>query len=256
MARLDIRMFPCLSDNYGVLIKELDSGAAAAIDAPDGTAVIEAAEAAGWDLTHILVTHSHADHVQGIEAVKARFGCRVVGPKGEADSIPGIDDTVAHGDRYAFGGLTAEIIETPGHTTAPATWYFPEADVVFTGDTLFALGCGRVFTGSMEDMWESLQKLARLPKETLVYCGHEYTVANAKFALTIEPHNHHLQARADEANRKRSEGEPTLPTTIGGELLANPFMRADRPEVADAVGMTGADPAKVFAEIRRRKDAF
>ncbi len=256
MARLDIRMFPCLSDNYGVLIRDLDSGATASIDAPEAEAVIAAADEAGWELTHILVTHRHADHVQGIEAVKARFGCKVVGPKGEASQIPGIDETVAEGDRYAFGGFTAEIIETPGHTEAPASWYFPDADVVFAGDTLFALGCGRVFTGDMRQMWESLQKLARLPKETLVYCGHEYTVANARFALTIEPDNQALKARAEEASRKRAEGEPTLPTTIGAELQANPFLRADRPEVADAVGMPQADPAEVFAEIRRRKDSF
>lgn len=256
MARLDIRMFPCLSDNYGVLIKDLDTGAAAAIDVPDATAVLEAADKAGWELTHILVTHHHQDHVQGIPEVKKRFGCTVVGPKGEADQIPGIDETVSEGDRYKFGSLTAEIIETPGHTKAPATWYFPQADVVFAGDTLFALGCGRVFTGDMDGMWASMQKLAKLPKETLVYCGHEYTVANARFAVTVEPDNQALKARADEAERKRADGEPTLPTTIGAELQANPFMRADRPEVASALGMTGAEPAKVFAEIRKRKDSF
>ena len=172
MARLDIRMFPCLDDNYGVLIKDLDSGAAAAIDVPDAEATLRAADEAGWELTHILVTHHHADHVQGIAAVKARFNCKVVGPKGEADQIPGLDETVSDGDRYRFGGFTAEIIETPGHTKAPASWYFPEADVLFAGDTLFALGCGRVFGGKMDEMWASLEKLAKLPKETLVYCGH------------------------------------------------------------------------------------
>ncbi len=249
--------FPCLKDNYGALIHDSASGRTAAIDAPDGEAVIAAAKEKGWRLTDILVTHHHADHVQGISAVRAAFpGVRVVGPAKDAARIGGLDVQVQEGDFVEIGELKARVIETPGHTAGQVAYVFDEDEIAFTGDTLFSLGCGRVFETPMAVMWNSLSKLAALPGETQVYCGHEYTEANARFALTIEPGNADLVARAEAVKALREKGRPTLPTTIALELATNPFLRAEIPEVQKAVGLEGADPAQVFAEIRRRKDSF
>jgi len=256
MLGLEIRLFPCLSDNYGVLIHDGVSGVTASIDAPEEAAVEQALQENGWKLTHILVTHHHADHTQGIPGLKAKYGCTVVGPRAEAAKIPDLDEQVGEGDTFDFGRYTAKIFDTPGHTLGHISWWFPDADILFAGDTLFALGCGRVFEGTMEQMWHSLEKLGKLPRETLLYCGHEYTQANAKFALTIEPDNVELKARVVEIDEKRARGEPTIPSSIGAELQSNPFLRADRDEVKMAVGMPNADAADVFAEIRRRKDSF
>jgi len=256
MQGLDIRLFPCLNDNYGVLIHDEASGVTASIDAPEEEAVEKALQEAGWKLTHILVTHHHADHTQGIPGLKAKYGCKVVGPRAEADKVPGIDETLGEGDTFQFGRFEARIFDTPGHTLGHISWWFPDPGVLFAGDTLFALGCGRVFEGTMDQMWASLEKLGRLPRETLVFCGHEYTQANAKFAVMIEPDNIHLQARVGEIEEKRARGEPTVPSTIGAELDSNPFLRADRDDVKMAVGMPNADAAAVFAKIRGRKDRF
>jgi hydroxyacylglutathione hydrolase len=249
--------FPCLKDNYGALIHDSGSGRTAAIDAPDGEAVVAAAKAQGWRVTDLLVTHHHADHVQGIPAVRAAFpDLRVVGPAKEAARIGGVDVTVSEGDFVKIGALEARVIETPGHTAGQVAYVFDEDEIAFTGDTLFSLGCGRVFETPMAVMWSSLVKLAQLPGETQVYCGHEYTESNARFALTIEPDNADLKARAEAVTALRAQGKPTLPTTIALELATNPFLRAEIPAVAKAVGLAGADPAQVFAEIRRRKDNF
>ena len=249
--------FPCLSDNYGVLIHDSGSGRTAAIDAPDGEAVIAAAKAQGWKLTDLLITHHHADHVQGVPAVRAAFpGLRVIGPAGEAARIGGVDVEVKEGDYVEIGALKARVIETPGHTAGQVNYLFEEDQIAFTGDTLFSLGCGRVLETPLPVMWSSLAKLAALPGETQVYCGHEYTEANARFALSIEPGNVDLVARAEAVKALRAKGKPTLPTTIALELATNPFLRAEIPAVQKAVGLEGADPAQGFAEIRRRKDSF
>ncbi|TCT11859.1 hydroxyacylglutathione hydrolase [Tepidamorphus gemmatus] len=256
MHGFDIRMFPCLSDNYGVLIHDDASGVTASIDAPEAAPIEAALTENGWTLTHILVTHHHADHTQAIATLKAKHGCRVVGPRGEAAKVPEIDETVGGGDTFRFGRYEARILDTPGHTRGHIAWWFPGPAVLFAGDTLFALGCGRVFEGTMAEMWTSLETLRDLPPETHVYCGHEYTLSNGRFALTIEPDNAALKARMAEIERKRAKGEPTLPTTIGVERDTNPFLRADVDAVKSAVGLPDADPAEVFAEIRARKDRF
>jgi len=249
--------FPCLNDNYGALIHDSGSGRTASIDAPDGEAVIAAAKGQGWRLTDVIVTHHHADHTQGIPALRAAFpGLRVVGPAKEAARIAGLDLAVNEGDFVEIGELRARVIETPGHTAGQVAYVFDEDEIAFTGDTLFSLGCGRVFETPMAVMWNSLMKLADLPGETQVYCGHEYTESNARFALTIEPGNADLVARAEAVKALRAKGQPTLPTTIALELATNPFLRAEIPAVQKAVGLEGADPAQVFAEIRRRKDNF
>ena len=249
--------FPCLNDNYGALIHDSGSGRTASVDAPDGDAVIAAAKGQGWRLTDVIVTHHHADHTQGIAALRTAFpDLRVVGPAKEAARIGGLDLAVNEGDFVEIGALRARVIETPGHTEGQVAYVFDEDEIAFTGDTLFSLGCGRVFETPMAVMWNSLMKLADLPGETQIYCGHEYTESNARFALTIEPGNADLVARAEAVKALRAKGQPTLPTTIALELATNPFLRAEIPAVQKAVGLEGADPAQVFAEIRRRKDNF
>ena len=252
-----VRQFLCLKDNYGVLVHDSATGATAAIDAPDGEAVIAAADAAGWTLTDALVTHHHADHVQGLPALRARYPqLRVAAPAKEAARIGGVDRPLSEGDYARVGRLAAKVIETPGHTAGHIVYWFEEEEIAFVGDTLFALGCGRVFETPPAVMWGSLLKLAALPGSTEVYCGHEYTEANARFALTIEPNNTVLKARAGEIAALRAAGKPTLPTTIAAELATNPFLRAEEPTLQAAIGMAGADPAAAFAEIRGRKDRF
>jgi len=252
-----IHQFLCLKDNYGVLIHDSGSGATAAIDAADADAVIAAAAAQGWELTDLLVTHHHFDHVQGIPGLKARFPkLRVAGPAKEAARIDSLDALLSEGDYARVGALAAKVVETPGHTAGHIVYWFEEDEIVFTGDALFSLGCGRVFETPYAVMWDSLVKLAALPGETEVYCGHEYTEANARFALTIEPDNPVLRSRAVEVAALRAAGKPTVPTTMAAELAANPFLRAELPSVQAALGMAGADPAAVFAEMRARKDRF
>lgn len=254
MPKLEIHQFPCLSDNFGVLIRDADAGVVASIDAPDAQAVAAALAAKGWRLTHILTTHHHADHTQGNLALKAETGCTIIGPRGEAAKVPGIDRQVGEGDTFELGGHEVRVLDTPGHTAGHITYWLPADEVAFVGDTLFAIGCGRVIEGNAQMMWQSLQKLMALPKETAVYCGHEYTQANAKFALTIEPENEALQTRAREVDRLRAAGKATLPTSIGLELETNPFLRPKVPAIQKRLGMTGKPEWQIFGEIRERKN--
>ena len=251
-----IRLFRCRTDNYGVLIHDPATGATAAIDAPDAGAIRAELAAAGWRLTDILITHHHADHVAGLEELAAETGCRVVAARADAGRIGPINHPVADGDRVAVGPLEAQVLATPGHTSGHIAFRFADLGAVFVGDTLFSLGCGRLFEGTPAEMWASLEKLRALPDDTRVYCGHEYTLANAAFALTVEPDNPALQARAAEARRLAAAGQPTIPTTIGQEKATNPFLRADQPQLAAAIGLPGAPAVEVFAELRRRKDRF
>jgi len=249
-------LFLCLKDNYGVLVHDPGSGATASIDAPEEAAVEAALKATGWKLTDILVTHHHGDHTDGIPALKQRHRCRVVAPKAEAQRIPMVDETVRENDVVRVGGLAARVIETPGHTLGQINYFFPADKLLFAGDTLFSIGCGRVIEGNAEAMWQSLLKLRALPDETRVYCGHEYTKANIRFARTVEPDNAALAAREKEADAQIAAKRPTIPSTLGEEKAANPFLRADVPEVAKAVGLAGSPAWKVFAEIRERKNRF
>jgi hydroxyacylglutathione hydrolase len=253
---VELRLFVCLRDNYGVLLHDSVSGATAAIDAPEAAAVEAALAQAGWRLNDILVTHHHGDHTAGIEPLKQRYGCRVVAPAREASRIPQVDIPVQEGDSVRVGSLVATVLETPGHTNGQIAYWFHSEGLVFVGDTLFSVGCGRVIEGTPEMMWRSLVKLRELPDETKIYCGHEYTAANIRFALTVEPENGALRARADQVSRLTAAGEPTIPSTIGEEKAVNPFLRADVPAVAAAVRLPDAPPAQVFAEIRGRKDRF
>lgn len=250
-----IHQFPCLSDNYGVLLHDDSSGATASIDAPDAAAVLAALAEKGWALTDILVTHKHADHIQGIPGVRARHPqARIVAPRAEAEQIGTVDLAVGEGDDVHIGNHAARIIETPGHTRGHIVYHFANDGLLFAGDTLFVMGCGRVFETPLPVMWDSLQKLARLPPETRIYCGHEYTLANARFALTIDPANAALQARAKAVEHMRAEGQPTLPTTLREELATNPFLRAGDSAIKAHLNMEGRSDADVFGEIRERKN--
>ena len=250
------RLFICLKDNYGVLLHDSATGATAAIDAPEAAPIEAALKATGWKLSDILVTHHHHDHTGGIAELKQKHRCRVVAPHGEASKIPLLDETVREGDKVSVGKLSANVIETPGHTAGHITYWFHADKLAFAGDTLFSIGCGRVIEGSMEQMWKSLLKLRDLPDDTQIYCGHEYTAANIKFALSVDKDNPVLEARATQVQQQIAEGEPTIPTTIGDEKLANPFLRADVPDLAVAIGMAGKPAEEVFAEIRTRKNKF
>jgi hydroxyacylglutathione hydrolase len=254
MAKLDIHQFPCLSDNYGVLIRDAEAGVCASIDAPEAGAVRAALAATGWRLTHILTTHHHADHTDGNLAIKKETGCTIIGPRGEAARIPGLDKSVGEGDTFTFGGFQVHVLETPGHTAGHISYWIPGAAVAFVGDTLFAMGCGRVNEGTMETMWTSLSKIARLPPATKIYCGHEYTASNAKFALTIDPDNTNLQMRAKDVEALRAAGKPTLPTRLDNELATNPFLRAGNAAIRNRLGMAKAEDWQVFGEIRERKN--
>jgi hydroxyacylglutathione hydrolase len=252
----EIRLFRCLTDNYGVLLHDPDTGATASIDAPEAEQIEAALKATGWRLTDILVTHHHADHTQGIQALKERHRCRVVAPAGEAAKVPAVDETVREGDLVRVGNLSANVIETPGHTLGHIAYWFHKDKLAFVGDTLFSIGCGRVIEGTPQQMWASLKKLRDLPDDTETYCGHEYTLSNIKFALSIDKDNPMLNAREAQAREQVQEGEPTIPVTIGDEKLANPFLRADVPDLAADIGMAGKAAAEVFAEVRARKNKF
>jgi hydroxyacylglutathione hydrolase len=247
-------LFLCLKDNYGVLLHDPTSGATAAIDAPEAAPVETALKTTGWRLSDILVTHHHADHTGGIVELKQRHGCRVVAPHGEAARIPLVDATVREDDEVQVGSLRGRVLETPGHTAGHISYFFPTDKLAFVGDTLFSIGCGRVIEGTAEMMWQSLLKLRALPDDTRIYCGHEYTKANVRFAKTVEPGNVALKAREMEVEKLLAAGQPTIPSTMRAEKAANPFLRADLPAVASSVGLAGSPAWKVFAEIRERKN--
>jgi hydroxyacylglutathione hydrolase len=254
----EIHQFPCRADNYGVLVHDPATGATASVDAPDAAAVEAALAAKGWRLSDILVTHHHHDHIEGIPALIARHGARVVASRGDVAEgrVPGADRAVDEDDEVAVGSLTFHVLETPGHCAGHVSYWSPAAGVAFVGDTLFALGCGRVFGAEPAELWASLLKLRALPPATVIYCGHEYTASNARFALTVDPGNADLVARAAEVDRLRAAGQPTVPSRLADEIATNPFLRSDVPSVATAVGLAGAAPAAVFAELRRLKNGF
>ena len=254
MPALEIFQFPCLSDNFGVLLHDPKTGATASIDAPDAATVRDALASRGWNLTHILVTHHHADHTDGILPLKTAVGARVVGPARDTKPIPGLDQPVGGGDAFDWSGREVRVIDAPGHTKGHIVYHLPTERLALVGDVLFSLGCGRVIESTMAEMWTSLDTLRRLPGDTAVYCGHEYTVSNARFALTVEPGNAVLRERAAEATRLRDAGKSTLPTTIAAECAANPFLRPESDEIRATLGMREASNLEIFTELRERKN--
>jgi hydroxyacylglutathione hydrolase len=255
LAALEIVTIPCLTDNYAYLLRDA-SGATAVIDAPEAAPIVAELERRGWGLDWIWLTHHHGDHVQGVEELRSRYGARVAGAEADAARLPRLDKPLKEGETIALGDSAAAVIDVSGHTVNHIAFHFPEAKAVFTGDSLFVLGCGRVFEGTHAMMWASLSKLARLDPATTVWCGHEYTLSNLKFARSVEADNPALASQGAEIEAARAAGRPTVPTTIGRELAANPFLRAKEAPLQAALGLSGADAAAVFAEVRRRKDVF
>jgi hydroxyacylglutathione hydrolase len=255
-SNLEVHQFPCLEDNYGYLLHDPASGYTASIDTPEVSAIEHALQEKGWRLTHIFNTHHHFDHAGGNLELKEKTDAVIVGSRKDAKRIPGIDIHVGNQDTYRFGRHEMLTFDTPGHTSGHVIFYFADAGIAFVGDTLFALGCGRLFEGSAEQMWDSIQKLLLLPDETLIYCAHEYTEANAEFAINIEPHNNDLIERTAEIKHLRGAGQATIPTNIGLERKTNPFMRPASQDLRKTIGLPDASDAEVFAEIRRRKDNF
>ncbi|MEP5633733.1 MAG: hydroxyacylglutathione hydrolase [Tateyamaria sp.] len=253
---LDVRTIPCLSDNYAYLAHDTDTGATAAIDVPEAGPIIAALAETGWTLTDVLITHHHWDHVDGLADLLAAHPARVVGAAADAHRLPDLDLALNDGDALNIGSETGTIIDVSGHTINHIAFHFPDARALFTADSLMALGCGRVFEGTKPQMHSSLQKLAALPGDTIVYSGHEYTAANAKFALTIDPENPDLISRVRDVTAKRASGTPTVPSLLSEELATNPFLRAHDPAIQAHLGMTGANATDVFTEIRTRKDNF
>ncbi|MGE3246780.1 MAG: hydroxyacylglutathione hydrolase [Beijerinckiaceae bacterium] len=250
-----IHQFMCLEDNFGVLIHDPATGATASMDAPEAGPVLAALKEKGWKLTDILVTHHHNDHIGGIPEVKAQFpDARVVGPAPDKDRVPGADLYVSEGETIKIGDLTARIFETPGHTSGHIVYFFEEDKMLFAGDTLFALGCGRAFEKPAPVLYDSLMKLAKLPPETKIYCGHEYTLSNGRFALRVDPDNAALQKRMKEIEALRADNKATLPSTLAIELETNPFLRATDAKIQAGLEMSGAEPSAVFTELRERKN--
>lgn len=254
MSQLTVEPVACLTDNYAYLVRDAESGLCAVVDPSEPEPVRRALAAKAWRLSHILNTHHHFDHTGGNLALKEEFGAIVVGPAKDRERIPGIDIGVGEDAPWQFAGHAVRVLEIPAHTRGHIAFVFE--GLVFTGDTLFAMGCGRLFEGTPEMMWHSLSKLMRLKDETLVYCGHEYTLNNGRFALSVEPGNAKLQARMREVQDARARGAPTVPSSIGLEKRTNPFLRPDSGEIRRNLALEGADDVAVFAELRRRKDSF
>jgi hydroxyacylglutathione hydrolase len=253
---LAVHMFPCLSDNYGYLLHDSASAQTAAIDTPDAGAIVAQLDEKGWRLTHILNTHHHGDHAGGNLALKERTGCQIVGPAADATRIPGIDRGVGDGDVIEFGKHRIEVFDTPGHTRGHIVYLLRDERMAFVGDTLFSMGCGRLFEGTPAQMWASLQKILDWPDDTQLYCAHEYTLANGRFAQTLEPQNAALAARLAEVERLRAAECPSVPTTLSVEKQTNPFLRPDSAELQRSVGLIDAPVVDVFARTRALKDSF
>ena len=250
-----IHQFPCLSDNYGYLLHDAESGETACIDTPDAEAYLREAARKGWQITQIWNTHWHPDHAGGNEAIKAATGCKVIAPGAEAERIAAIDRTVGQGDKVSLGRWQAEVIDVGGHTMGHIAYHLPAANVAFVGDAVFALGCGRMFEGTPPQFWESLKRIKALPADTLLYCAHEYTESNARFAVHADPDNEALAAYVADIGKQRAKGLPTVPAALQRELQTNPFLRADDPAMQARWGVTG-DPVATFAALRSAKDSF
>ncbi|WP_020590917.1 hydroxyacylglutathione hydrolase [Kiloniella laminariae] len=253
---LEVKQIPILSDNYCYLLRDPVSGVVAVIDPGESLPILREASSCDWKITHILLTHHHHDHIGGVAEIKAATGATVIGPARERQKISQLDHALEGGQQLVFGSETAEIFSVPGHTLGHIAFWFKKSALLFSGDSLFALGCGRLFEGTAEMMWQSLQQYLSLPEETLVCCAHEYTLSNARFALSIDPENPALIQRAEEIERLRQDKLPTIPSRLGDEFATNPFLRPGDPKIRKILAMSQASDEEVFTEIRHRKDNF
>lgn len=253
-APLALVTVPCLEDNYAFLVHDAATGATALVDAPEAAPIRAELDRRGWTLSDILITHHHDDHIQAVEALRA--GARVIGHAADSHRLPPLDLALRPGDALEVCGERVEVIDTPGHTVGHVSFHFPRSRLLFSADTLMALGCGRLFEGTAAQMWASLSRLRALPPATTVCSGHEYTSGNARFAVSVDPGNAALQARAEAVRQARERGEPTVPSSLAEEIATNPFLRADDPVLKSAMGMPDAPDHEVFGAIRSAKDKF
>ncbi|WP_179187834.1 hydroxyacylglutathione hydrolase [Kiloniella majae] len=253
---LDVRQIPILSDNYSYLIKDTETNAVAVIDPGVSDPILEKADEFGWQITDIILTHHHYDHIDGLADIKQKTNAKVTGPKRDQHRIDGMDTVVDGGDSIEFGSKTAKVFYVPGHTLGDIAYWFADEDILFPGDSLFSLGCGRLFEGTPEMMWQSLQQYLSLPEKTLIYSAHEYTLSNAEFSLTIDPDNSDLKNRVEKIKRLRENNQPTVPSLLSEELKTNPFLRPNDIGIRKKLNMLSATDADVFKEIRKRKDNF
>lgn len=253
---LKLVQIPVLSDNYAYLLHDPDTGETISVDSPDANAITAELERRGWQLHAIWNTHHHWDHAGGNAALKDRWHCEIIAPQGDSKFIKSADRWVNDGDVLDFAGREVRVLHTPGHTMGHVCYVLPAEKIAFVGDTLFNMGCGRMFEGQPSDFWPSLCKLKALPKDTHVYCAHEYTLSNLAFALSVDPDNESLSRRGREMKSLRDQGKATVPFQLADDLATNPFLRADDPELAAQIGMPGADPQDVFAHLRAAKDSF
>ncbi|EEW24678.1 hydroxyacylglutathione hydrolase [Rhodobacter ferrooxidans] len=251
---LQLVTIPCRKDNYAFLIHDAASGETAVVDVPDATPILAELARRGWQLSDILITHHHGDHIEGVQALRAATGAMVIGNAADAHRLPPLDLALSDGLTFTIGAEVGQMIEVPGHTIGHVAYHFAASGLAFTGDTLMAMGCGRLFEGSAQQMWQSLKRLAALPPETLICSGHEYAESNARFALTLEPATPALTLRLGQIAAARAQNLPTVPSTLADELATNPFLRA--PLLGAALGMADATDAEIFAAIRARKDKF
>lgn len=253
---LELVTIPCRTDNYAYLVHDGETGATAVVDVPEAGPVLQALQARGWGLAQIWITHHHGDHIDGIPELRAATGAVVVGAAADAHRLPPLDVALPEEGALTIGRHGVQSFPVPGHTVGHIAYHIPDAGLVFTGDSLMAAGCGRLFEGTAAQMWASLSRLSRLPPDTLVCSGHEYTASNIRFALTLEPGNAALISRADRVAAAREQGRPTVPVALSEELATNPFLRAHRADLKSAIGLPDAPDAEAFAEIRARKDRF
>jgi hydroxyacylglutathione hydrolase len=253
---LDLIVVPCLRDNFAFLIRDPGTGAAACVDVPETAPVLAALQRAGWPLTDILLTHHHDDHIQGVAALVAATGAQVTGAAADAHRLPPLDVALRPGDAVAVGAETGAVIDVPGHTLGHVAYHFPASGLVFTGDSLMAAGCGRLFEGTAAQMWASLSRLAALPGETRVCSGHDYLDGNLRFARHLEPGNPALMSRIDRLSEMRREDQLPMPSLLAEEMATNPFLRAPLPSLRTAMGLPDAADDEVFAAIRAAKDKF
>jgi len=253
---LTVELLPILSDNYSYLLRCGQTGKTAIVDPGAEAPIAEHLQQRNLGLDMIMLTHHHSDHIAGSIGLKHQFGAVIVGPGSEAHRIASMDRMVAPGERIAVGVSEATVIATPGHTSGQIAYHFAADNALFSADALFALGCGRVFEGTMEQTWSTMRTLRDLPDDTLIYCGHEYTLSNARYAVHVDPKNTDLRVYVEELQALRDEGKPTIPAKLGRERRTNPFLRADNTDLAETLGMGGSDPVSIFTALRQGKDTF
>lgn len=253
---MQVVQIPCREDNYAVLIHDEASGQTILFDAPEHNAIEKVLKTNNWQLTHMLLTHYHFDHIAGAQSLKDQFGCDVYGPKINAQDLTCLDHGIDESHTLNLLGMDIKILDTPGHKDEHICFYLADLKIAIIADVIFSMGCGRIPSGNASQMYNSIEKLRALPANTTLYCGHEYTTANAKFAISVEPNNADLQARIKEVKTLRAQNRPTLPTLLSAELKTNPFLRLNSPEIRNNLNLQTASDEAVFTKLRAMKDNF